>query len=558
MTYPPNDLLLMAARYYESGQFELAQQLCQQALQIHPGHVDAVHMQGLLALASGQFELARDCLRQVVRTQPSLAEAHNNLGTVLLQMGDPNAAVAAYQEALRLKPDYVQAYCNLGIALLRQDKAREALGYLEQAVRRAPQFADALNNLGMALRQLGRSDEAIAVHERALFLRPDFAEFHNNLGLALKASERHEEALVHFRRAIELRPDYAEPHVDVALAYQMRGQVQEALATFDEALRIRPDFGKAHLAKACLLLGLGDFSSGWKEYEWRFRCEEFSGAALLEQPAWDGSPLEGRTILLRAEQGLGDTLQFVRYASVLHERGGRVIVAGQAPLLSLLQTCPGVAEVYAKEDDFPPHDVYAYLMSLPRLLGADFASIPANVPYLSADHERVARWRKELKAYQGYKVGICWQGNAEHKQDRLRSVPLAQFAPLAEVPGTVLFSIQVGEGRQQLTERRGDFAVIDLGQHFDPTSFADAAAVIKNLNLVITADTAIAHLAGALGARVWLALPAWPDWRWLLEREASPWYPTMRLFRQKELGRWGNVFDRMATEVCQLMARAAT
>jgi hypothetical protein len=269
------------------------------------------------------------------------------------------------------------------------------------------------------------------------------------------------------------------------------------------------------------------------------------------QPAWDGSPLGGRTILLHAEQGLGDTLQFIRYAPLVQQRGGTVLVQSPAPLARLLARCPGVDRLVAPGPaPTEAFDVHAPLLGLPGLLGTSLATVPARVPYLFADAELTAHWRQQLGAIGGFTIGIAWQGNPRHPRDRDRSIPLLQFAPLAGIEGVRLLSLQKGPGRDQLAALAGRFPVTDLSHGLD--DFLDTAAVLMNLDLVITADTALAHLAGALGVPVWVALPFAPDWRWLLGRENNPWYPTMRLFRQAQRGNWESVFDRIVSEVSQV------
>jgi tetratricopeptide (TPR) repeat protein len=589
MTSALDQMLELAKSYYQAGQWQQAELLCRQALQIVPGHIETLNLLGLIGVTSGRPALARDCFSEMVRLQPDLDYAHNNLGGILSLMEDLEGAVAAYENAVRLQPANAEAHCNMGTALHRlgktdqalasyrraidhqpnfadahfnlanvlldQGKPAEAVASYEQALQVRPDFADAYTNLGHALRDLGKLKESVASYERAARLRPDNAEFHYNMGQALRREDRLDEALVYFQRALQLRPDYAEAYADLAITYQFLGRMQEALANFEPALCLRPDYAEAHLAKASTLLAVGDFEAGWREYEWRFRWKEFPTPPLPgSQTPWDGTPLHGHTLLIRAaEQGLGDTLQFMRYASLLQESGGQVIVEAQPALLPLLRTCSGVAVAFPPGEECPPYDVYAYLMSIPGLMRTTLATIPAHVPYLSADPELIGRWRDELHSYSGFKIGICWQGNPKHQQDRLRSVPLARFIALAKVPGVQLFSLQVGAGQEQLAKLKDDFNVVDLGQKFDANSFADAAAVVRNMDLIITADTAIAHLAGALGAPVWVLLLACPDWRWLLQREDSPWYPTMRLFRQRQFGRWDAVFERITSELRSLL-----
>jgi hypothetical protein len=295
---------------------------------------------------------------------------------------------------------------------------------------------------------------------------------------------------------------------------------------------------------------LGDYERGWAEYEWRWRTGEMHLPSFA-QPRWDGAPLGGRTVLLYAEQGLGDALQFVRYAPLVRQRGGRVIVACRAPLLRLLAGCAGIDRLADQAGDLPAFDVYAPLLSLPHLLGTTLATVPAAVPYLHADPALVERWRGELAAGPAFRVGIGWQGSPLHPADRRRSVPVSFFRPLAAVPGVRLYSLQKGTGAEQLGGPHGRFPAEDLSPRL--ADFADTAAVMKNLDLVITVDTALAHLAGALGLPVWVALPFAPDWRWLTGRDDSPWYPTARLFRQPRAGAWAEVFGALAAELRRLV-----
>jgi hypothetical protein len=358
-----------------------------------------------------------------------------------------------------------------------------------------------------------------------------------------------------------------------------QAKLDDAIACYRQALVIKPDYAEAHKDLALAWLLRGNFEQGWPEYEWRWKCSRFQGhpgnesGEQLPGPSWDGSPLNGRTILLYAEQGLGDTLQFIRYAPLVRQRGGRVLVLCQPPLRPVLGSCPGIDGLVACESTAPSYDVQIPLLSLPRIFRTTLATIPAEVPYLSADPELVEHWRRELTqgvgqafqpdsqagkpdllkegSSQEFKVGIAWQGNPQHKQDRQRSVPLAHFEALARLPGIRLFSLQVGPGAHQLQELGGRFLVTDLSNRFGPASFQDAAAVVTVLDLVMSVDTAMAHLAGALGRPVWVLLPFVPDWRWMLDREGSPWYPTMRLFRQRQPGDWTDVFRQVVAAYLQ-------
>jgi hypothetical protein len=328
------------------------------------------------------------------------------------------------------------------------------------------------------------------------------------------------------------------------------------MASYEQALRIEPDYVPARWNRALASLLLGNFEQGWVEYEWRWKRKQ-QPQRSFRQALWDGRELSGRTILLHAEQGLGDTLQFIRYAPLVKERGGRVIVECQPSLLELLGSCRGIDVLEAQGSALPEFDVQAPLLSLPRILGTSLATIPANVPYVVADAELVGRCRQELEAVPGFRIGIAWQGSTMHKRDRQRSLPLGRFEPLARLPGVRLLSLQVGAGADQLRDLGDRFPIADLGGRFDPWSLRDAAAVISVLDLVISVDSAMAHLAGALGVPIWLLLPFASDWRWLLEREDSPWYPTMRLFRQSEPGDWDGVFDRVTNALAKQLASTA-
>jgi hypothetical protein len=318
-------------------------------------------------------------------------------------------------------------------------------------------------------------------------------------------------------------------------------------------LRLNPELADAHFSRATHRMRHGDLAGGLAEYEWRWKCSTFSDRGFA-QPRWDGSPLGGRTILLYAEQGLGDTLHFVRYALWAKARGGQVVVECQEPLSKLLAACPFVDRLIALGTPLPGFDTHAPLMSLPGILKLSAADLWRG-PYLSADPRLVDKWRAILGSPAGFRVGICWQGNPEHMFNSQRSFPLAQLMPIASLPAVRLISLQKGAPRDELAA--AGFEVIDLGPAFDEDAgaFMDSAAVIANLDLVITADTAIAHLAGAMGAPVWLAVSAHPDWRWMMDRQDTPWYPSMRLFRQSKLDQWDDVFRPMADELQDLVAR---
>ncbi|MBV8230192.1 MAG: glycosyltransferase family protein [Planctomycetaceae bacterium] len=487
--------------------------------------------------------------RAAVRPDAAAGDARSirDRGNAYYLQGRFTEAEACYREALRLRPDEAETHNNLGAALADQGLLEAAIMSYREALRLLPEYADAFYNLGNALRLSGRYAEAVACYGQALRLRPGSAEAHNNLGTALLRLGRLSESITSLREALRLRPGYTLALINLGLALAESGRLAEAIACDDEALRVEPENADAHRNRALALLLVGDLTRGWADYQWRWRCADFI-PPRFSRPLWDGSPLEGRTILLYTEQGLGDTLQFVRYARLVKRRGGVVILAAQAPLLPLLTGGAGIDRFVARDASLPDFDVHYPLMSLPGLFGTTLVTIPAEVPYLRAEPARVERWRRALGPIRGFRVGIAWQGSPTNPDDRRRSIPLVQFAPLARVEGVRLISLQRGTGLEQLRALDGRFPVIDLaGRSDDPgASFLDTAAIMANLDLVVTCDTSVAHLAGALGFPTWVALAAVPDWRWLLDREDSPWYPTLRLFRQVHQGIWVEPFERMA------------
>ena len=606
--------LAIAFQHHQAGRLQTAGQIYRQILAAEPNHADAMHLLGVIAHQTGEHETAvryieraialQDaaayhnnlgeayralrripeavaCYRRALELKPDFADAHNNLGVALKNQGKLDEAVACYRRVLELKPDFAGAENNLGNALKEQGKLEEAVACYRRALQRQPDYAEAEYNLGNVLKEQGKLDEAVACCRRAVELRPDHAPAHNNLGVALSEQSNSEEAVACFRRALELAPDYLDAQNNLGVAWKNLGKLDEAVACYRRALELRPDyaqarynlanafsdqgkrdeaiaccrgtleqqpdFAEAHVQRSLLALLTGDFPLGWAEYPWRWKTRQCPPRDF-PQPAWDGQPLEGKTILLHAEQGLGDAIQFVRYAPLVKQRGAAVIVECPGPLMSLLASCQGVDRLVGRGDRLPAFDVHASLLSLPGIFHTSLEDMPAAIPYLFADPGAVERWRRELGGAAGLKIGMAWRGNPVHTNDRARSLPLSCFESLAGLPGAHFFSLQKGAGVEELARMAGRLPVTELGSRLE--NFMDTAAVMKNLDLVITCDTAAAHLAGALGVPVWVALPFTPDWRWLLDRSDSPWYPTMRLLRQKQPGDWAGVFEEIKARLC--------
>jgi Flp pilus assembly protein TadD len=509
-------LLDQAREHHQHGSLVQAEGLYREVLAQSPQDVDALYLLGLIDCQRERYEAAIAHMQQALQLKPDFAEGYNNLAHALRAVGRLQEALVCIREALHLRPDYAAAHGNLAVCLTHQGRFLEAVGAYHESLRLNPDDPETYANLGIALWYLGRLDEAIVSLNRARQLRPGLADAHSNLGTILRA----------------------------------QGKNREAIASLQEAIRLSPNHADAHWNLALALLASGEFEQGWKEYEWRWKRKQWPPRAF-PQPRWDGGPLQGRSVLLCCEQGLGDTIHFIRYAAILRDRGARVILSCQTPLRPLLAGCHGIDEL-CDENAEPAHfDVWSPLLSVPGLVGTTVEAIPAPGPYLFASPKLVERWRRYLNRFKAFKVGIGWQGNRAHVADRYRSIRLTRFAAFAELKGVQLISLQKGPGTEQLGEVAGDFSVFDLGHQLDHSApFTDTAAVMMNLDLIITADTAIAHLAGALGVPVWTAIPMLgTDWRWLLDREDTPWYPTMRLFRQSEANDWTDVFTRMAGEL---------
>jgi Flp pilus assembly protein TadD len=574
------------------GQLDEAVAQLQQALRLRPNYPEALSNLALVAQAQGQFADRLSHLQAALRLRPDDLALWQSLADAHLHRKQMAEAETAYRRALRIDPNHTACLTGLGVALLGQQRWPEATqhfhavlprlaapdgpeaaalhaevhnflgvalagqGQLAEAVEHyrtalgyQPDRAAALSNLGLTLGKLYRHAEAIAALTEAVRLEPGFAEAHGNLGLALLECNRETEALMSLRRAIQLRPDSAKEHSNLGNVLMDLGRPDDARPCFEEALRLEPNNAECHKQIAGLSLLNGEWQRGWEEYEWRWRGKDMK-PRNFPQPQWQGEPLAGRSILLHVEQGRGDTFQFIRLAPLVQQRGGRVIVESVAELLPLLRRCPGVDQWVETGQPRPAFDVHLPLLSLPHVLGTTLERVPAQVPYIFPEPGRVAHWRRELEPIPGFKVGVVWQGSPEHAKDRMRSLPLRYLAPLTHVPGVQLFSLQKGHGAEQLTARF--WPIIDLGSHL--ADWTDTAAALLHLDLVISVDTAVAHLAGALAQKVWVALPLAPDWRWLRYRQDSPWYPTMRLFRQSRRGDW----DGVCTRLCEALQSAVS
>jgi tetratricopeptide (TPR) repeat protein len=526
-----------------------------QALQIDPAHAEAHYWLGSLLQSQGRLSEALAELQAAVFHNPRAFEAQNNLGCVFRALDQLDSAEQCFRMALLERPESAEALNNLGSVLHDRKEFDAAAECFQLAIERNGAFVQAHNNLGSVRQDQKRFDEALEHFRRAEQLDPNSADTLVNIGGALHMLGKPEQAVEYHRRAIAIDPNLSRAHYSLAAALHTQHLDDEAELSYGEAIRLKPDYPEAYYNRSFVHLSRGEFAAGWKDYEWRFRCKDYKGRRF-DAPRWDGSPLAGRKLLVHAEQGLGDTLHFIRYVRQLDERGGNVVVEVQPALVPLLRAS-GFTSVIPGGSPLPRFDVHVSMLSLPGVMGTTVETIPAPVPYLAAEPRLLKTWRNRLRAYSGFKVGLIWQGNAAYTFDHFRSIPLVAFAPLAEIEGVQLISLQKNAGVEQLAALEGRFTAIDLGSTLDTDAgaFMDTAAVMCNLDLVVTSDTAAAHLAGGLGVPVWLGLSAAPEWRWMQNRGDSPWYPSMRLFRQSTTGDWSKVFAEMKTELQELVAK---
>jgi Tfp pilus assembly protein PilF len=545
--------LEIALRHHQNRELPKAEQYCRQALHADPYNAEAAFLLATVCQAQNKPKDAVIYLEQALRLRPNYVEAHHARALMFAGRGEIDEAFEELRQTLLLKPDFAEAHHTLGVLLARTKRFGEAIAAFRQALQFKFDNPEAVLNLAHACEEKGQLPDAIAAYKDFLQQRPENADTHNALGLVFTKHKQLTQAFEEFQRALDLQPGNAVYNNNLGATLSDQGQPREAQEYFDKAVEINLDYAEAHKNRGMNLLHLGEFERGWQEFEWRWRCKDFKQRPF-RQPAWDGSSLNGQRLLLYTEQGIGDTFQFIRYAPYLAERGAKVFLECPGGLAALLKTCPGISQVITHGAPLPEFDCHAPLMSLPRLLGTTLETIPAKIPYLSANKDLIGRWQRELSNVRALKVGIAWQGNPKNGTDYRRSIPLEHFAPLAAVPDVQLFSLQKGQGTENLAKVIGDFPVIDLGGRLDSGSFQVTAAAICNLDLIIACDTACAHLAGALGKPTWVALAFANEWRWGLERNDSPWYPTIRLFRQPKPEDWETVFAQMTEALRELVS----
>jgi tetratricopeptide (TPR) repeat protein/glycosyltransferase involved in cell wall biosynthesis len=546
--------------YQQQGKIEEAMAAYAQALVHRPNYPNVSNNLGNLLLDAGRMDEAIQAYQQAIADRPNYAEAYNNLGNAYQRQSNYEQAVIYYRKALESRPNFVEALSNLGAVLKDQKQLDAAVSCLKQALAIRDDYAEIHNNLGNVYQDQGKIEDAIACYESAVALKPDLAEVHSNLGNMLQYLGNFEAAFEHFHQAIAAQPDFAGAYNNLGIAYRNHGQLDQAFIAYSKAIELDPNFIEAHWNKSLNHLLLGDFQQGFAGYEQRFDWIKFKDQnpqRNYPQPRWDGAPLDGKTILLHAEQGMGDTIQFIRYAPIVANLGGRIILECHPPLFNLLKDLPAIVQLIPYGQPIPPFDTHAPLMSLPYILGTTLETVPAEIPYLqNSDPSALCLLPPALSHPSAscllpsvLKIGIVWSGNPDNPYNRARTVPLRSLVQLADIPGVALYSLQ-----KDLTASDEDLLkhhpeIQDLRSQL--TDFTHTAALIQQLDVIISIDTAVTHLAGALGKPVWLLLPSAADWRWMIDREDTPWYPTMRLFRQSTFGDWEPVIARVETELRQ-------
>ena len=547
-----------AVALHQQGRLREAEKLYARALKAAPEHFDALHLLGLAKAQGGQMGEAYRLMSAALKLNPKAPDAWMNLANVLHALKRDAEALDCLDKALALRPGDPDALHNRGNALLALGRPQDALACFDAVLARNPRHADALLNRGSALATLDRSEPALADFDAALALMPGHPAALYNRGNALSALGRYDEAIAAFDRALAAAPNHVQAWNNRGRALQSLNRHDDAIKSFDKAIELQKDYADAHFNRALSLLTLGDLAPGFEQYEWRWKRSGMSDTRRgYGKPLWLGEyPLARKTILLHAEQGLGDTIQFARYAPLLARAGARVVLEVQPELKTLLADLEGVASCHARGETLPAYDVHCPLGSMPLALKTEPGNIPADIPYLRVDEAHLAKWRARIEALPGKRVALAWAGNASHANDRNRSIDLALLEPLLAqggVSGGVSFlSIQreLRGNDAELLARHGN--VSHLGGEL--SDMADTAAVAALADLTISVDTSVVHLAGALGRPVWVMLPFAPDWRWTLTGEHSPWYPQARLLRQPTLGDWPSVIAALRAELARFVA----
>ena len=516
------------------------------AITLKPDHVAAHQNRAISLHGLKRYADALAGFDKAIHLRPDNAQIHYNKGKTFGEMNEFEKALQSFDRAVALQPGYAEAHSNRGNALAGLNRLEDALASYDKALSLNPGNAETHYNRGNVLAKLNWQNDALASYDRALSLNPDNAETHYNRGIALAELDRPDDAIASYDKAISLKADSAEAYYHRGSALREIERFDDAVASYDRAISLKPDYSEALLNKACTFLLQGRFEPGFNLFENRGSLSDTQKGRNYHQPVWlKNQNLSGKSVLVYHELFLGDMIQFCRYAKLMEAEGTTVYLSAQDCLHELLKSLSPTIKIVAEKSQPSAFDYHISLLSLPLAFKTTEKTIPAKVPYLYADDERIGKWKRKIGGH-GFKIGICWQGSKQSTNNG-RTFPLSEFCNISLFPNVRLISLQKQDGLEQLAELPTGMKVETLGDDFDvgAQAFLDTAAVMKSLDLVITCDTAIAHLAGALAIPTWTVLRRIPDWRWLLERNDSPWYPTMRLFRQQERRNWRSVFAQM-------------
>ena len=538
----------------QQGRLREAEKIYTRVLKTAPDQFDALNLLGTVKLQRGQAGEAYRLISAALKVNPRVSDAWINLGIILHALKRDQESLESFDKALALAPDDAGALNYRGNVLLGLGRPSDALAAFDRVLALVPRHPEARLNRGIALAGLERHEEAIAEFDAALATSPGNPMAHYNRGIALFSLGRYADAAASYDRALSVAPDHVKALNNRGLALQALNRHAEALGSYGRAVEIQKDYADAQFNQALALLTIGDFGRGFEKYEWRWRRTGMPAERRGHgRPLWLGEyPLQRKAILLHAEQGLGDTIQFARYVPMLARTGAKVVLEVQRELVPVLAQVEGAASVVERGQPLPPFDVHCPLGSLPLALKTEPGTIPAEIPYVAADEARIAKWRPRLGGSGRPKVAVAWSGNVRHSNDRNRSIALSQLASLWSVDCARFVGIQRELRSEDAQPLGAEARLTQIGAELD--DFADTAAVLALVDLVITVDTSVAHLAGAMGRPVWILLPFSPDWRWTLEGESSRWYPSARLFRQPALGDWVSVIERVRSELGRLSA----
>jgi len=560
--------LQQAISFYQVGQLQQAEQICQQILRDFPKHAETLHLLGLIAHQVGDYRIATSLIAQAIEIDPNQSSFFYNVGNALREQGRLDESVDAYQQTIHIQPDHADAYNNLGNVLKEQGKLDESIDAYQKAIEHQPQFSGAHNNLGVALQEQGKLEESIEVYQKAIEIQPDHANAYYNVGNALREQGRLDESIDAYQKAIEIQPDHADAYNNLGNVLKEQGKLDESIDTYQKAIEIQPDHADAHKNLGIILLLKGNLSQGWKEYGWRWKCDDIiSRNRDFPQPSWDGTNLNGKSILVWAEQGIGDEIMFTSILPTLSQMTEKTIIECNLRLVPLFQRSFPQIQFFSRQNLPHPHlldeniDYQIPMGGLGRWLRTDEDSFEwSKQSYLTACTNRSAKIRKRYQKLAGGRmlVGISWKSTGiNQRRALLKSTVLEDWTSILSQQDCYFINLQYGDVKEELTQlqQQTDLIIYQDEKIDSLRNLDDFAAQVSALDLVISTSNTTVHVAGALGKPVWTLLSYVPDWRWMLEREDTPWYPSMRLFRQSETGDWPGIFVQVNSALEQLCIR---